>query len=45
MIDIINCMKNITICEPKITIMSTLNEENTVKLEELANEMLNNCEK
>lgn len=38
--DIISNMKDITIYEPTITIMSTLNKENNVQLEKLADEIL-----
>ena len=38
--DIINSMKNITICEPTVTIMSTLNNESREKLQELAENIL-----
>ncbi len=40
--DIISNMKDITIYEPTITIMSTLNEETSKKLEELACKILEN---
>lgn len=40
--EIISNMKNITIYEPTITIMSTLNEETSKKLEELACKILEN---
>lgn len=38
--DIISNMKDITIYEPNITIMSTLSKENNVQLEKLADEIL-----
>lgn len=38
--DIISNMKDITIYEPTITIMSTLNEENKVQLEKLVDEII-----
>ena len=38
--DIISNMKDITIYEPTITIMSTLNEENNVQLEKLVDEII-----
>lgn len=37
---ILDEMKNITICEPIVTIMSKMNEESKEKLEELANNIL-----
>lgn len=40
--DIISNMKDITIYEPNITIMSTLSKENNVQLEKLADEILEN---
>lgn len=40
--DIISNMKDITIYEPTITIMSTLNEETSIKLDELACKILKN---
>ncbi len=40
--DIISNMKDITIYEPTITVMSTLNEETSKKLEELACKILEN---
>ncbi len=40
--DIISNMKDITIYEPTITIMSTLNEETSIKLDELACKILEN---
>lgn len=42
MLDLISNMKNITICKNIVTIMSTLNEESKMKLEELAEEILKN---
>ena len=41
--DIISNMKDITIYEPTVTVMSTLNEETSKKLEELACRILENC--
>ncbi len=41
--DIISNMKDITIYEPTVTVMSTLNEETSKKLEELAYKVLENC--
>ena len=41
--EILSNMKDITIYEPTITIMSTLNEESSIKLEELALKILENC--
>ena len=38
--DIINSMKGITICEPTVTIMSTLNNESREKLQQLAETIL-----
>ena len=42
--DIISNMKDITIYEPTVTVMSTLNEETSKKLEELACRILENCQ-
>lgn len=38
--NIISEMKNITICEPQVTIKSKMNEESKRKIEELANDIL-----
>lgn len=38
--EIISKMKNITICEPTVTIMSKMNEESRAKMEELAKNIL-----
>ncbi len=40
--EIVGKMKNITICEPTVTIKSTMNEENIKQMEELANNILKN---
>lgn len=38
--EIVSKMKNITICEPTVTIMSKMNEESRAKMEELAKNIL-----
>lgn len=38
--EIVSKMKNITICEPTVTIMSKMNEESIAKMEELAKNIL-----
>lgn len=38
--DIIKDMKDITLCEPMVTIKTTMNEETVKKLEELAEEFV-----
>ena len=38
--DIIKDMKNITLCEPMVTIKTTMNDETVKKLEELAEEFV-----
>lgn len=38
--EIVSKMKNITICEPTVTIMSKMNEESRAKMEELAKSIL-----
>ncbi len=40
--EIVGKMKNITICDPTITIKTTMNDENVKQMEELADNMLKN---
>ena len=38
--EIVSAMKNITICEPMVTIRATMKDEDVIKLNELVDNML-----